>query len=52
MGDASGVGDVKEMTGGARREDEAPPIPAEAVSSWGGGGDGLRVRSGLEFDLA
>lgn len=53
-GDASGVGAVIERAGGARREDEPAPalVTAEMVSILGGGGDGVRARSGLECERA
>lgn len=53
MGDASGVGAVKDKAGGTRREEEACPDPeaAEMVVSLGGGGDGVRVCSELNFGL-
>jgi hypothetical protein len=53
MGDASGVAAVNDNTGGARRDEEAcsDPEAAEKVVSLGGGGDGVRARSELNFGL-
>ena len=53
IGDASGVAAVNDKAGGTRRDEEACPDPeaAEKVVSLGGGGDGVRVRSELNFGL-